>query len=267
MRPCLLASALGACLTIGAWGCAGTRIAAEDPVTPWPNALKQGEGAVLFGANISPPTQSLDWFTGYAAMFYAAGDPSRVARVWVKLSEGNSRPVDDLFLIAMPAGSYANTNVLAILPRGSPFAAVPGDSFQSFSVRPGEVTVLGTINASIDVAKSTTGFLSPRFSAVESDTSWNRSVGSDVDKNTKLKLIDAALGRSRSSTLWASALSAARDAEKARGEVAPAAAPPAAPPRACVPGQSVACAGPGGCQGFQVCADDGARFQPCACSQ
>jgi hypothetical protein len=33
----------------------------------------------------------------------------------------------------------------------------------------------------------------------------------------------------------------------------------------CVPGQSSACAGPKGCQGFQVCASDGSRFEPCAC--
>ena len=34
---------------------------------------------------------------------------------------------------------------------------------------------------------------------------------------------------------------------------------------ACVPGQSSACVGPKGCQGFQVCANDGARFEPCSC--
>jgi hypothetical protein len=33
----------------------------------------------------------------------------------------------------------------------------------------------------------------------------------------------------------------------------------------CVPGQSVACAGPKGCSGFQVCAADGAKFAPCSC--
>jgi hypothetical protein len=49
---------------------------------------------------------------------------------------------------------------------------------------------------------------------------------------------------------------------------APAVMAPAAPPgslRACVPGQSIACVGAGGCQGFQVCADDGSRFQSCSC--
>lgn len=40
-------------------------------------------------------------------------------------------------------------------------------------------------------------------------------------------------------------------------------APGAAP--LCAPGQSIACAGPGGCQGFQVCANDGGRFEPCKC--
>lgn len=40
---------------------------------------------------------------------------------------------------------------------------------------------------------------------------------------------------------------------------------PAAPARACVPGQSVACAGPAGCKGFQVCRNDGSRFDACVC--
>jgi hypothetical protein len=38
---------------------------------------------------------------------------------------------------------------------------------------------------------------------------------------------------------------------------------PTAP--ACVPGQSSACVGPKGCQGFQVCANDGSRFEQCSC--
>lgn len=49
---------------------------------------------------------------------------------------------------------------------------------------------------------------------------------------------------------------------------APAPAPTATPTgdsKQCVPGQSVACAGPKGCSGFQVCAADGAKFSPCSC--
>jgi hypothetical protein len=34
----------------------------------------------------------------------------------------------------------------------------------------------------------------------------------------------------------------------------------------CVPGQSVACAGPGACSGAQVCAADGMSFGPCVCA-
>jgi hypothetical protein len=34
----------------------------------------------------------------------------------------------------------------------------------------------------------------------------------------------------------------------------------------CVPGRSVECAGPNGCKGQQVCADDGRRYLPCDCS-
>lgn len=34
---------------------------------------------------------------------------------------------------------------------------------------------------------------------------------------------------------------------------------------ACVPGQSVACIGPAGCEGGQVCRDDGAGFEACEC--
>ncbi len=33
----------------------------------------------------------------------------------------------------------------------------------------------------------------------------------------------------------------------------------------CVPGASVACAGPGGCAGGQVCSGDGSRFGSCVC--
>jgi hypothetical protein len=44
-----------------------------------------------------------------------------------------------------------------------------------------------------------------------------------------------------------------------------ASAPQARTATACVPGQSSACAGPKGCQGFQVCANDGTRFEECSC--
>lgn len=50
------------------------------------------------------------------------------------------------------------------------------------------------------------------------------------------------------------------------------AAPPAtkpavvvAPPRACVPGATQACIGPGGCSGGQACSADGSRFGDCNC--
>lgn len=35
--------------------------------------------------------------------------------------------------------------------------------------------------------------------------------------------------------------------------------------RACVPGSSQACVGPGGCSGGQACSSDGSRFEPCNC--
>jgi len=35
--------------------------------------------------------------------------------------------------------------------------------------------------------------------------------------------------------------------------------------RACVPGATQACIGPGGCKGGQACSGDGARFEPCNC--
>jgi hypothetical protein len=40
---------------------------------------------------------------------------------------------------------------------------------------------------------------------------------------------------------------------------------PAARTMSCVPGQSVACVGARGCQGYQVCASDGARYEACSC--
>ncbi|HZU82094.1 MAG TPA: hypothetical protein VE987_04215, partial [Polyangiaceae bacterium] len=37
------------------------------------------------------------------------------------------------------------------------------------------------------------------------------------------------------------------------------------PASACTPGQSIRCAGPSGCTGYQVCKQDGTGFAPCAC--
>jgi hypothetical protein len=36
-------------------------------------------------------------------------------------------------------------------------------------------------------------------------------------------------------------------------------------PAGCVPGQSTGCGGRAGCHGFQVCASDGTRYEPCVC--
>ena len=41
--------------------------------------------------------------------------------------------------------------------------------------------------------------------------------------------------------------------------------PPTAPTSTCVPGESKACVGPGGCSGGQFCSDDGKRYSPCDC--
>src|SRR5688572_6084896 len=38
------------------------------------------------------------------------------------------------------------------------------------------------------------------------------------------------------------------------------------PATGCVSGQSIVCAGPSGCTGFQVCKADGSGFNPCECS-
>ena len=46
---------------------------------------------------------------------------------------------------------------------------------------------------------------------------------------------------------------------------APAASVPAASTRACTPGASQACIGPGACQGGQACLADGSAFGPCDC--
>jgi hypothetical protein len=42
-------------------------------------------------------------------------------------------------------------------------------------------------------------------------------------------------------------------------------APPSLPPRACVPGATQACIGPGKCEGGQSCLPDGSAFGPCDC--
>ncbi len=38
-------------------------------------------------------------------------------------------------------------------------------------------------------------------------------------------------------------------------------------PTGCVPGRALPCAGPGACEGYQVCQDDGLRFGTCICPQ
>ena len=42
-------------------------------------------------------------------------------------------------------------------------------------------------------------------------------------------------------------------------------ADPTPPPRACVPGITQTCIGPGGCHGGQACDSDGTHFNPCDC--
>src|SRR5262245_41314689 len=37
------------------------------------------------------------------------------------------------------------------------------------------------------------------------------------------------------------------------------------PAHLCTPGQSIACVGPAGCQGGQVCKADGSGYEPCDC--
>jgi hypothetical protein len=66
-----------------------------------------------------------------------------------------------------------------------------------------------------------------------------------------IQAIDASVDSSASNT-DASSISSGRDS-----------APSAT---ACVPGQSVACVGPGGCATNQVCAHDGSGFGPCNCA-
>jgi hypothetical protein len=46
---------------------------------------------------------------------------------------------------------------------------------------------------------------------------------------------------------------------------APAVRRPEAPARACVPGATQACVGPGACSGGQACLNDGSGFGPCDC--
>lgn len=57
----------------------------------------------------------------------------------------------------------------------------------------------------------------------------------------------------------------AASASSAPAPVAAAAAASAAPARACIPGATQACLGPGACQGAQACREDGAGFLPCDC--
>jgi hypothetical protein len=54
------------------------------------------------------------------------------------------------------------------------------------------------------------------------------------------------------------------DVESSATPVESASQPPV-PGAACVPGTSIACVGNGACRGFQVCAEDGSRFEVCQC--
>lgn len=55
--------------------------------------------------------------------------------------------------------------------------------------------------------------------------------------------------------------------EVARPEPDPEPDPEPKAERACVPGATQACVGPGGCSGGQFCLDDGSRFSRCDCGQ
>jgi hypothetical protein len=52
---------------------------------------------------------------------------------------------------------------------------------------------------------------------------------------------------------------------KAASKQAQSAPQEAAPARACVPGATQACLGPGACKGAQACREDGTGFEPCDC--
>jgi hypothetical protein len=71
-------------------------------------------------------------------------------------------------------------------------------------------------------------------------------------------------GYSATCLVWQSEDATVEAVDVQAAEAAPEAAGPATPPR-CVPGESRACVGPGGCSGGQVCASDGASFELCDC--
>jgi hypothetical protein len=170
------------------------------PTTPWSVVTKPGQGAVLFGADTHLTNQTPSWdFLGFAVMFYPAGTPTEAA-AWVEVSGKNEpSPLDTLFLVNLPAGDYANTQLQAAGPGYSPWIALTGDSFQRFTVRPGEVTVLGKVNATASMLPSG-----------EHQGTFNRKVTTRVDDATKASLVDGALARPEAQRSgWAAPLQAA----------------------------------------------------------
>jgi hypothetical protein len=181
-------------------GCAQT-----PPLKPWPDSLGTGDGAVLLGADIHvtiDPGVSRD-FLGFALLFNRPDATSSDRPVaWAILSDKNSTtPRDNLFLFPLPAGEYGLTNLEAPGPAGVPFVLLNGGSFRRFTVRPGQVTVLGTIVTSAHLV-----------SVNPSQGRFERSVSTKVDTDTKKALVAAALGRVQpTASLWIKALKAAQE--------------------------------------------------------
>jgi hypothetical protein len=84
----------------------------------------------------------------------------------------------------------------------------------------------------------------------------------------KPRIMDAAMGVfgwRRWQAAAAAAITSAAACVAACGGGGGSQAPDASNPQACVPGQSIACAGPAGCSGDQICAADGSGYGACQC--
>lgn len=85
----------------------------------------------------------------------------------------------------------------------------------------------------------------------------------DMTQPTDVRSSEALVRCGTDAASWSAETKALSEQSLGAAQTAP--APSASPARACVPGATQTCVGPGGCSGGQACASDGAMFGACDC--
>jgi hypothetical protein len=94
----------------------------------------------------------------------------------------------------LPVGAYSGTSVIGLVVGWLQLDKVQGP-FQSFTVKAGEVTVLGRLEAAVEITPG---------------APLRRLVGARFDSGTLASIVDAAIARVGPASAWASALAAAK---------------------------------------------------------